>query len=62
MTGGRRRAPARVMPLALTLLGLLVSGYLLGRTLMLLMSQDPDAFDVCSAVFGTGCDLSLIHI
>lgn len=60
MTGGRRRAPARVMPLALTLLGLLVSGYLLGRTLMLLMSQDPDAFDVCSAVFGTGCDKTLL--
>lgn len=54
------RAHARIFSLALTIGGLLVSGYLLGRTLMLLMSQDPDAFDVCSAVFGTGCDKTLL--
>ncbi|MGI6459405.1 MAG: thioredoxin domain-containing protein [Candidatus Hydrogenedentales bacterium] len=60
MTGGRMHAAARSAPVALTLLGLLVSGYLFGRTLTLLMSQDPDAFDVCSAVFGTGCDKTLV--
>ncbi len=54
------RAAARGASVALTLLGLLVAGYLLGRTLALLMSQDPDAFDVCSAVFGTGCDKTLL--
>ena len=46
--------------LALVALGLLVSGYLLFRTLSLLMSQDPNAFDVCSAVFGSGCDKTLL--
>ncbi|MFO7975648.1 MAG: vitamin K epoxide reductase family protein [Candidatus Hydrogenedentota bacterium] len=51
---------ARICSLGLTILGLGVSGYLLGRTLMLMMSQNPDAFDVCSAVFGTGCDKTLL--
>jgi len=54
------RTAARSAPVALTLLGLLVSGYLFGRTLTLLMSQDPDAFDVCSAIFGAGCDKTLL--
>ena len=56
----RTRTRATVLSLGLTLLGLGVSGYLMVRTLVLLMSQDPDAFDVCSAVFGTGCDQTLI--
>lgn len=56
----KTRARAGVVSLVLTMLGLLVSGYLFARTLMLLMSQDPEAFDVCSAVFGTGCDKTLL--
>ncbi|MBN2308481.1 MAG: thioredoxin domain-containing protein [Candidatus Hydrogenedentes bacterium] len=56
----KRGVLMRVIGLVLIVSGLVVSGYLLFRTFTLLLNQDPDAFDVCSAVFGTGCDKTLL--
>ena len=41
-------------------LGLIVSGKLLGRTFTLLADKTPDARDLCSTVFGVGCDAALL--
>ncbi|MCZ6766971.1 MAG: hypothetical protein O7D32_08560, partial [bacterium] len=41
-------------------LGLVVSGYLLARTFTLLADHATDAIDVCSAIFRTGCDKTLL--
>ncbi|NNF05528.1 MAG: thioredoxin domain-containing protein [Candidatus Eisenbacteria bacterium] len=40
--------------------GLIASGYLLYRTFTLLGEWAPDRIDICSAVFGTGCDATLL--
>ena len=53
---GRRRS----LCLTLISLGLAVSGYLLARTFALMLDQAPDSFDLCSAIFGTGCDAALL--
>ncbi len=50
----------RLVGLTLTGLGLVVSGYLLMRTWGLLAERGPGVIDVCSAVFGTGCDATLL--
>jgi len=53
----RRR---QIICLILIALGLIVSGYLLARTFTLMEGQAPGAVDVCSKVFGTGCDKTLL--
>lgn len=53
--GSRYRCAA----LFLTILGLCVSGYLLTRTFALMADATPGAYDVCSAMFGSGCDDTL---
>jgi len=55
VAGTRYRAAA----LILTSLGICVSGYLLARTFSLLADATVDGFDVCSAMFGSGCDETL---
>lgn len=41
-------------------LGFAVSGYLLVRTFSLLVGESVEAVDVCTTVFGTGCDETLL--
>ena len=49
----------RFLCLTLIALGLAVSGYLLSRHLALATAGASDGVDVCSALFGTGCDAAL---
>ncbi|MEE8541554.1 MAG: thioredoxin domain-containing protein [Desulfobacterales bacterium] len=56
MTSRRRQ----IICLILIALGMIVSGYLLARTFTLMSGQAPGAVDVCSKVFGTGCDKTLL--
>ncbi len=57
MTSTARR---RMLCLSLLGLGSLVSAYLLARSFALLATRVSDAIDVCSAIFGTGCDEALL--
>lgn len=57
MKSSRRR---QIICLILIALGLIVSGYLLARTFTLMEGQAPGAVDMCSKVFGTGCDKTLL--
>lgn len=50
----------RFASLLLIGLGLGVSGYLLLRTFSLYANSTGEGIDVCSAVFGTGCDATLL--
>ena len=50
----------RLISSALITLGLIVSGYLMYRAFSLLTGGAADGFDLCSAVFGTGCDQTLL--
>ena len=52
-------ARLRFLCLTLIALGLAVSGYLLSRHLALASAGAQDGLDVCSALFGTGCDAAL---
>jgi protein-disulfide isomerase len=42
--------------------GLLVSGYMLARTFMLLADTYPEGWDVCSVAFGASCDSTLLGL
>ena len=57
MTSTARR---RMLCLSLLGLGSLVSAYLLARSFALVATRVSDAIDVCSAIFGTGCDEALL--
>lgn len=48
-----------IVALALVVLGLVISGYLLFRHLVLAPLATAEGIDVCSALFGTGCDAAL---
>jgi len=50
----------RLLYVGLIVLGLVVSGYLLFRTFILLESSAPGAIDLCSEVLGAGCDETLL--
>jgi Protein-disulfide isomerase len=50
----------RLLGWALIVWGLANSAYLLTRTWGLLADRGPGTIDVCSAVFGTGCDATLL--
>jgi protein-disulfide isomerase/uncharacterized membrane protein len=53
------RTRDRVAALCLTFLGILVSSFLLARTFSLLADSTAGGIDVCSAMFGSGCDDAL---
>lgn len=50
---------ARWAAFGLVGLGLLVSAYLLARTFALLANQHAEAYNICSVLFGPGCDEAL---
>lgn len=53
-------ARVRWLCLLLVLLGFAVSGYLLYRSFLLMADAQPAAADICSEVFGAGCDATLL--
>ena len=52
----------RAVCLTLVGLGFATSGYLLARTFALSLDQSLDSIDVCSAMFGRGCDEALLSV